>query len=393
FNIGFFPMHIAGLLGMPRRIYTYGPDMGWNAVNMVTTCGSFLFAFGVLLFLIDVGISLKRGKGSGANPWDAPTLEWATVSPPRPYNFAVIPIVASRHPLWEGRLTKSVTSSSLDKGYILPSGRETLGTTALEAEPAIILEMPGDSYAPFFLGLFTALLFTAMLFCAWALIGFMSAACGLVLVGWLWPAKRGPFQPSQGAISDDELPVGVYGKRSCGWWGLIALVITEGSLFGYLLFSYFYLGAETPEHWPPEGLPRLWMPATNTAILLASSGLVWLSEMALKRGRRFAGLASLALAIAAGVAFVAIQAQEWRGKTYTMTSHLYGSLYFMITGFHMLHVVIGILILLTLWLWSLGGRFRDRDVYGLKIGGFYWHFVDAVWLVIFTTFYLLPYLR
>ena len=106
FNLGFFPMHISGLLGMPRRVYTFADGMGWNTLNLVTTIGSFLFAAGILIFLVNVINSSRRGKPAGDNPWDAPTLEWATSSPPPPYNFAVIPIVASRHPLWEDRLNE-----------------------------------------------------------------------------------------------------------------------------------------------------------------------------------------------------------------------------------------------------------------------------------------------
>ena len=87
FNLGFFPMHISGLLGMPRRIYTYPDGMGWDWLNLITTLGSFLFAVGVLLLLINVVVSRRSGRIAGHNPWDAPTLEWATPSPPPPYNF------------------------------------------------------------------------------------------------------------------------------------------------------------------------------------------------------------------------------------------------------------------------------------------------------------------
>ena len=81
FNLGFFPMHIAGLLGMPRRIYTYSSRMGWDSVNLVTSIGAFVFALGVLIFLINVVVSLKRGAPSGPNPWDAATLEWSSLRP------------------------------------------------------------------------------------------------------------------------------------------------------------------------------------------------------------------------------------------------------------------------------------------------------------------------
>ncbi|MBV9758225.1 MAG: cbb3-type cytochrome c oxidase subunit I, partial [Alphaproteobacteria bacterium] len=107
FNLGFFPMHIVGLLGMPRRIYTYPAGFGWHALNLIITVGAFLLALGILLFLVNVVVSLRRGGIAGPNPWDAPSLEWATPSPPPPYNFAVIPSVASRHPLWEKRLQEN----------------------------------------------------------------------------------------------------------------------------------------------------------------------------------------------------------------------------------------------------------------------------------------------
>ena len=163
-------MHIAGLLGMPRRIYIYPADMGWNTVNLITSLGSFLFALGVLIFLIDLAWSYKQGPVAGDNPWDAPTLEWSISSPPPPYNFATIPFVGSRHPLWESLLPKELGErfgSVLDEGYILDHGREALGTTVPDGEPDIILKMPGDSYAPFLLGVFSTLVFAGMVLHAW----------------------------------------------------------------------------------------------------------------------------------------------------------------------------------------------------------------------------------
>ena len=194
FNLGFFPMHIAGLLGMPRRIYTYAPDMGWNTVNMLSSIGSFVFAFGILVFLVDVCYSLKRGPAAGSNPWDAPSLEWSVPSPPPPYNFAVLPIVASRHPLWEARMEEEADKpvgarSHLDEGYLLGQGREALGTTALSGKPYVILKMPEDSYAPFLLGVFSALCFAALAMQWWGAALATIAACGVSIAVWLWPKR------------------------------------------------------------------------------------------------------------------------------------------------------------------------------------------------------------
>jgi cytochrome c oxidase subunit 1/cytochrome c oxidase subunit I+III len=189
FNIAFFPMHIAGLLGMPRRIYTYAPDMGWNTVNMITSIGAFLFAFGVLVFLWDFAYSLRRGPVAGDNPWDAPTLEWSTSSPPPPYNFAIVPRIASRHPLWEERISGTMRSR-LTEGYVLDQGREALGTTALDGDPDVILKMPEDSYAPFWLGVASLVFFTGLALTAWWLAAFGLAACGAAIVVWLWPRRE-----------------------------------------------------------------------------------------------------------------------------------------------------------------------------------------------------------
>jgi cytochrome c oxidase subunit 1/cytochrome c oxidase subunit I+III len=189
FNIGFFPMHIAGLLGMPRRIYTYGPEMGWSLVNMVSTAGSFLFAAGILLFLVNVAFSLRRGEKAGPNPWGAATLEWTVPSPPPAYNFAVIPVVASRHPLWEERLAGEAGRTSLGEGYLLAEGRETMGTTAMDAEPDLILKMPGDSLAPFLLALFASLLFAALFFHAAFWAATAAFLCAATLAAWLWPRR------------------------------------------------------------------------------------------------------------------------------------------------------------------------------------------------------------
>jgi cytochrome c oxidase subunit I len=189
FNVAFFPMHIAGLLGMPRRIYTYAPDMGWNTVNLITSLGAFVFALGVLVFLVDVAYSLRRGPPSGDDPWDAPTLEWSVQSPPPPYNFAVAPRIATRHPLWEARM-EGAMRSQLATGYLLDEGREALGTGALDGEPNVILKMPEDSFTPFWLGLATTLFFAGLALRAWWLAGAMLVLCAVSIVVWLWPRRQ-----------------------------------------------------------------------------------------------------------------------------------------------------------------------------------------------------------
>ncbi len=100
FNFTFFPMHISGLLGMPRRIYTYAAGQGWDIWNSMSTIGSYFISVAVLVFIINFVISARRKVLGGNNPWNAATLEWATTSPPPEYNFAKIPVVTGPNPLW-----------------------------------------------------------------------------------------------------------------------------------------------------------------------------------------------------------------------------------------------------------------------------------------------------
>jgi cytochrome c oxidase subunit 1/cytochrome c oxidase subunit I+III len=182
FNLAFFPMHITGLLGMPRRVYTYSAHLGWGTLNMITTVGAFLLALGILLFLINVAVSLRRGRPAGNNPWDAPTLEWATTSPPPPYNFTTIPIVRSEVPLWDGR--------SHPTNVTLPDGHLTTETSLLEGDPERVLHMPKESLAPLWLAVALALVFVGLIIQVWWVAIVAGALAALALGAWHWPVGR-----------------------------------------------------------------------------------------------------------------------------------------------------------------------------------------------------------
>jgi len=188
------------------------------------------------------------------------------------------------------------------------------------------------------------------------------------------------------------LPVAALGRNSVGWWGMLCLIATEASLFAYLLFSYAYFAVRFGPSWLPERHPSLLLAAPNTVILLASSVVVWWSEAGAKAGRRDQHLPRLAGAIGLGAIFVVIQVFEWKAKTYGIASNAYGSFYFTITGFHMAHVVVGLIVLGVVWIWSALGYITPRRHEAVLISSVYWHFVDVVWLFVFTAFYLAPYL-
>jgi heme/copper-type cytochrome/quinol oxidase subunit 3 len=188
------------------------------------------------------------------------------------------------------------------------------------------------------------------------------------------------------------LPVGSIETHAFGWWGMIGAILTEASLFGYLLFTYFYFTVQTHTGpWPPE-MPELKLALPNTIVLLLSSGAVWWGERATRRGARLQQTLGLAVGFVLGVIFVGIQVMEWRSKSFSFNSDAYGSLFFTVTGFHMAHVIAGLLILLPLTVWSAMGYFGRVRSAPISIGAIYWHFVDVVWLVVFFTLYLTPYL-
>ncbi|MBN8911529.1 MAG: cbb3-type cytochrome c oxidase subunit I [Rhizobiales bacterium] len=189
FNIAFLPMHLTGLYGMPRRIYTYGPHFGWETLNLVSTVGAFILAIGIGVFFVNILRSLRRGMPAGSNPWNAPTLEWSVSSPPPPYNFVVIPTVASRHPLWEQELDETEHRSVIRTGPALDEGRETLATTPVDADPDLVLKMPEDSLAPLLLALALTAIFVGLLASAWWSAATAAAAGLLIVFAWLWPRR------------------------------------------------------------------------------------------------------------------------------------------------------------------------------------------------------------
>ncbi|HET7062190.1 MAG TPA: cytochrome c oxidase subunit 3 [Nitrosospira sp.] len=193
-------------------------------------------------------------------------------------------------------------------------------------------------------------------------------------------------------LTYERLPVGSAGKISGGWWGVVTLIVTEACLFGYLLFCFFYLNSQSEQEWPPDGLPGLLIPGINTVILLSSSVCVWVAERGIHQDRAAWTILGLVAALVLGTCFVAIQLIEWSNKPYGMTTDLYGSLYFTITGFHMAHVVIGLAVLLLLLVWAGLGYFDSKRYAAMTIGGAYWHFVDVVWLFVFSSLYLFPYI-
>lgn len=183
FNMTFFPMHILGLRGMPRRVYTYPPHMGWTGLNQLASMGYVLLFVSVLLFLINVYRSLRHGRLAGANPWIAGTLEWATSSPPPSYNFLYLPTVNGREALWDAAPNQPVVVG------LHEDVREYLTTRTMDAEPDGRDEFPSPTIWPFLAALATTILFVASIFTPWG-VTLGSIPLAITLIGWFWPERQ-----------------------------------------------------------------------------------------------------------------------------------------------------------------------------------------------------------
>jgi len=170
FNLGFFPQHILGLLGMPRRIYTYPAGLGWDWLNMLSTVGGFLFGLGTAVSLYNFFWSRARGAPAGPNPWDGDTLEWSLPSPPPHENFAVIPAVSSRHPMWDGVLpAANVEGGGVDAAL----ERQTPITEGMDTVVEDIMQVPEETYVPFLSALGVGIVF----------VGFLVSQVTVIVVG------------------------------------------------------------------------------------------------------------------------------------------------------------------------------------------------------------------
>jgi cytochrome c oxidase subunit I+III len=180
FNLTFFPMHMLGLQGMPRRIYTYQPDMPWHGLNLFVSGCAIILTAGFIVFFVDAIRSARRGEPAGDNPWDAPTLEWATSSPPPSYNFPFIPVVEGSNPLWEQRETLAVG------GGMRVDRRELIITTVGAAEAEAREASPRNSIWPFWTAIATSVMLIWSIFSPWAVV-WGSIPVAIALIGWFWP--------------------------------------------------------------------------------------------------------------------------------------------------------------------------------------------------------------
>jgi len=301
FNVAFFPMHISGLLGMPRRVYTYADGLGLNALNGVSTIGAAVFAAGVVLFFVDLLRTLARPKQRRANPWQAATLEWL---PSADYGTRSIPRIDSRDPLWH----HADLATEVDAGqHWLPGTttgrRETIVTSPRHARLLHVLVLPGDGWLPLLAGVGTAgffLLLTAKFVVTATLLGIGAVAAMLM---WLWDSDHRPAgQPIKARVGDVvELPIGATGTRSHSWWATLILVVVDATIFASMAFAHLHVSMLATVCPPPGArLPSdasAWAGVSLWAAAAVAMGLARRSKLGAAR-LQLTGLVATALLLA-----------------------------------------------------------------------------------------------
>jgi len=342
-NVTFLPMHITGLIGMPRRVYTYPVGMGWDALNLVSTIGAFMIAAGVAIFLYDFARKFRfASEDNAGNVWNASTLEWL---PNGNYATRSIPSVTSRDPLWD----QPNLSQDVEEGrYYLPGtvtgGREALVTSPFDARPQYILQIPGPGWQPVLAAVFTAaffLLLTVKFVFASVICGVLAVAC---VIWWLWETDPGPVRPPADIGGGIVVPVYATGSVNHSWWAMVVLMVVAGMVFTCLIFSYLFLWLVNPSAWPPQdvNIPDEVRPSLAAGLYVLSAVLLARAS-ALLRGddrrspRSVPVLIGVALLPLAGAAVTDLWSQ-WR-MGFSPSAHAYGAAVYAILCFQTFFVL------------------------------------------------------
>src|SRR5688572_22819220 len=249
FNIAFFPMHILGLMGMPRRVYTYPAGLGWDIYNLLSTIGAFILFLGILIFVLNVVLSIWNGKPAGNNPWGGDSLEWAVSSPPPNYGLAVAPIIRSRHPLWEqtdlhqGEPRLEAIVHAVARWPL--EWRAALVTGTLDGQPEELFRVSGPSLWPFTASCGTILIFIGELFDMYWVIGLGALVVVASLILWHWPEEAGHKRQAEEEFErTHQISVNPKGSFAVSRLGMSLGVLIMGIALVTFLFSYFYRSEE-----------------------------------------------------------------------------------------------------------------------------------------------------
>jgi cytochrome c oxidase subunit I+III len=396
FNVAFFPMHISGLMGMPRRVYTYSTALGIDALNLVSTAGAFVFALGVALVVVDICLSPRRTHAT-RNPWNAGTLEWLA-HPKRQEDWGVrcVPLIESRYPIWD----QPDFVRNVDEGrYFLPDAeegeRELIVTSVLDAEPLQVARVGTPSVKPLLAAVSLGGVFVLTTWHLYAAALASGIAALAAILWWLWTGTSIiPEKKSKPIGRGVVLPLHSSGPASPGWWAMFITMTADATAFASLIFGYFFFWTVHAD-FPPRnaaGLegPGVYWPMVALALVLAGWLLTIAAREANVRGHAAFTRAALLIAAAAtgGGGLAGLAGPSTSGLD--PQRDVYPAIVWVLVIWIAAHAALGVVMQLYALARSVTGRMtplHDNDVRNVAV---YHHFLAFSALVTFVVIGFFP---
>ncbi|MGE0241206.1 MAG: cytochrome c oxidase subunit I [Parvibaculaceae bacterium] len=375
-NVAFFPMHIAGLRGMPRRVFTYPANIGWDGLNLVSSLGAFIFAAGIAVVVLDVLRPKHRQPRGEVNPWKAGTLEWIS-EPEENWGVRSIPHIESRYPLWDQKhLMRDVNAGR----FYLPDAeegrREGLVTSVLDADPEQVLRVGGTSYVTIAAALTLGAVFVALTFHWWIAAAVAAVLCFSTIIYWLWTGTGEiPEKPEKPIGRGLNLPLYASGPASVGWWAMFITMVGDSTAFASLVFGYFFYWTIHADFMGGQAGPGVFWPLSALVLFVMAWALMVAARMLNHRHMtalmRMCLLAAFLLTIAGAVAGAM---GPW-SHAMDPTQHVYPAIVWVLVLWLMAHAAVGAVMQLYGLARSLAGRLtpqHDMELHNIVL---YWHFL------------------
>ncbi|MFP7571060.1 cytochrome c oxidase subunit I [Marivita sp. S2033] len=382
FHITFLPMHLTGLLGMPRRVFTYSADSGWGWLNLISTLGAFVIAAGFAVFVWD----LIRPKGDQPqiprNPWTAGTLEWSHDVPEELWGARSIPHITSRYPLWDD--PKLV--ERMDAGrYYLPDSphghRETLVTSVIDATPELAQRVTGPAWITLWAAAFTGGAFIFPTFHIYEPAIICGAFAVVCILYWLWTTTaRPPEEDMRDAGLGLRVPTYASGPAAVGWWAMWITMLGDATAFASVVFGFFFYWTAKAD-FPPEG--ALHADAGLTALAVVALVASWALTLTARRtnGAGQVKIARTALIAAPLLAVAGAGALILSVWDLDPTSHVYPAIIWALVVWVVAHTCVGTIMQLYCLAGSFAGKLTpryDADLWNITL---FWHFLCLTVLV------------
>lgn len=256
FNMTFFLMHVTGLLGMPRRVYTYEADLGWSGLNLLSSVGGFVMAAGVAVIVIDLALHYRFGRKAGRNPWNADTLEWAVEKPQSTFNFASLPTVRSRNPLWDDPTLPDTISAGRHGLAHSPHGRrEIFGCDPISGRTQEIIHVSTNSWWPLLAAAALAVVCVSLLLRSYLVASVGALVAVAFMLRWSWENGLHSKAAPMNGVEPEGVPLHSRTQDGPGLWGMGLALLADAALYMSLLFGWFYLWTVAADWQAPEQMP------------------------------------------------------------------------------------------------------------------------------------------